>query len=433
MAAAGGGSKFPGSGGTAVLRLPQERMHIWMINHYAVPATEAGGTRHYSLARELVSRGHKVSIISSAFRHARNSSGSLGGASNATLFSELDGVQFVQVPTPAYSGNGIARIYNMLAFAWRVLRIGRDSRLPRPNVVIGSSPHLFAAIAARRVARNAGAAFVLEIRDLWPSSLVKVAGLSPHHPLVLMFGKMERSLYRSADAIVSLLPEAKSHIVTRGGDAGRIVWIPNGVDFKLVGAASIAPERARGTFTIMYTGTMGRANAMESLLETAALVGDAVPGARFRFIGDGPERRRLQTWANRIPLTNVSFEEPVPKQALFSTLREADVFLVSTRDLDLYQYGLSLNKLFDYLAVGRPIVFGADCPSNPVLDAHAGIVVPPEDSLSMSDAIVRLYHMTRCERDAMGQRGRRFAEEHHNIERLAERLEELCQSVADRP
>lgn len=393
-----------------------------MINHYALPATEAGGTRHYSLARELVSRGHQVTIIASAFRHARVTGSQSSGKKN--LISDLDGVQFVELPTPAYYGNGIGRVRNMLTFAHRVLKISESGQLHRADVIMGSSPHPFAALAARRVARRHGVPFVLEIRDLWPASLVQVAGASRFHPFIVLLGWIERSLYRSADAIVSVLPRAKQHIVARGGNADRIVWIPNGVDFSIVGS-SATPKEA-GPFTVMYTGAMGRANALDSLLDAAKHIQDALPAIRFRFIGDGPERARLQERARTEALSNVSFEEPIAKQRIFNALHEADVMLVSTLDVDLYTYGLSLNKLFDYLASGRPIVFGASCPDNPVVESGAGLVVEPENGAAMAKAIQSLYKMSERDRAELGEKGRRYAKEHHDIKLLAERLEAAC-------
>lgn len=396
-------------------------MHLWMINHYALPATEAGGTRHYSLARELVSRGHQVTIIASAFRHARINASQTSGE---TQMSNVDGVQFVELPTPAYAGNGIGRVRNMLTFALRVLQISRSGRLHRPDIILGSSPHPFAALAARRIARRNGVPFVLEIRDLWPASLVQVAGASRFHPFIMLLGRIERSLYRSADAIVSVLPRAKEHIIARGGNADRIVWIPNGVDFSIVASAA-APKEA-GPFTVMYTGAMGRANALDSLLDAAKHVRDVLPGIRFRFIGDGPERVRLQVRARSEGLSNVTFEQPISKQRIFHTLHQADVMLVSTLNVDLYRHGLSLNKLFDYLAISRPIVFGASCPDNPVLDAGAGFVVEPENGEAMASAIQRLYEMSAGQRGELGRKGRRYAEDHHDVKILAERLEGVC-------
>ena len=403
-------------------------MHICIINHYAVPTSEAGGTRHFSLGRALVARGHRVTIIASAFRHARSSSQS----SNSDAVRRIDGVDFAQLTTPAYTGNGAGRIVNMLTFAWRVLSLARNGGLGAPDVILGSSPHPFAAVAARRIARNRHVPFILEVRDLWPASLIKVGGLSPRHPLVVFLGRIERSLYKSADAIVSLLPNALGYIAARGGEPERITWIPNGVDLSLVGDATPPTPSTTRPFTVMYTGTMGRANAMDSLLDAACELQAMLPDVRFRFIGEGPERERLEKRAMREGLTNVSFEEPVAKRDLFDTLRQADLFLVSTRKLDLYAYGLSLNKLFDYLAVGRPVVFGADCPGNPVLDADAGLVVGPEDGKELAGAILKVHAMTDRERNEMGLRGRQFVEQHHDIEKLAAQLERVCQLATRR-
>jgi len=404
-------------------------MQIWLVNHYAVPETESGGTRHVALAKELARQHHHVTIFASAFRHVIGSASPAGssraGTDGALVSETKDGVTFVQIPTPPYRGNGWGRIRNMLTFASRFSTEGRSGRFARPDVVVGSSPHPFAALAARRIARRFGVPFVLEVRDLWPDSLVKVGGASRRHPLVLILSLVERSLYRSARAVVSLLPNAADHIVERGGRRDRVVWLPNGVDFDLAGPLTSADRADLRPFTVMYAGSMGKANALDSILDAAALLAGRERRIEFRLLGEGPERKRLEERAASEGLEHVHFEAPVPKQRVFDVLREADVLIATTRNIDLYEHGLSLNKLFDYLAVGRPVVFGASCPSNPVLEANAGVVVPPEDAGAMAKAISALADLTPDERAVLGARGRAYAESHHDMRRLGRKLEQV--------
>ena len=335
----------------------------------------------------------------------------------------VEGVRFSWVKTPPYEGNGAGRVKNMLSFAARIWRSKPTSELPAPDLVLGSTPHPFAALAAERVARRHRVPFVLEVRDLWPDSLVKVGGASPNHPLVRVLGWLERHLYASAHSIVTLLPNAAGHIVARGGKAERIVWVPNGVDFSIAPAAT--PRAPDAPFTVVYAGSHGRANAIDSMVDAArALAGQSHPPVRFRFIGEGPERDRLKQAVADERLASVSFDGPVPKEQIYRELQEADVLLATTRNIDLYEHGLSFNKLFDYLAAGRPIVFGAACPGNPVEEANAGMIVPPEDSDAMATAIRQLAVMTPDQRWEIGLRGRRFAEDNYDIRKLAVRLED---------
>lgn len=397
-------------------------MRIWFINQYAVPPSEPGGTRHHALAKALTRRGHDVHVVASSFHYSRQRETRLVPGEAARV-EEAEGVPYVWLRTPAYRGNSLGRVRNMAAFGVAVLRRTRGLLRTRPDVVVGSSPHLFGALAAYRLARRMGVPFVLEVRDIWPESLVLLAGASPRHPLVLLFGWIERFLYRRADAIVTLLPTAADHIVRLGGERGRITWVPNGIDVGLFPPGD-PPRSGGGTFTVMYAGTHGQANALGSLLDAAEILLREGWGDRilFRFVGDGPEKARLAESAARRGLRNVSFDPPVAKERVNQVLREADVLIASLRDLDLYRHGFSLNKLFDYLAAERPVVLGAASP-NPVTEAGAGLSVPPEDARAMADAVRALYAAPEAERRAMSVRGRRFVEENHDFAGLAARLE----------
>lgn len=397
-------------------------MRIWLINQYAIPPSQAGGTRHHGLARALIRRGHQVTLIAGDFNYSERRAMRLE-PDESWRYEELEGVPYVWLRIPGYAGNTIARMWSMAAFASRVLRWADDWPLRRPDLVIGSSPHLFAAMAAQRLARRNRVPFVLEVRDLWPDSLVEVAGVSANHPLIRAFEWLERYLYRQASAIVTLLPGAASRMVFKGADASHIFWIPNGIDLAL--APAPAPPASQEPFVVMYAGAHGVANGLDSILDAAALLkqegwGDRL---RFRFIGEGPERARLMQRARDEELGFITFEPPVPKERIFRELAGANAFIVTLRNIDLYKHGISLNKLYDYLAMARPTVFGARAFNNPIDEANAGIVVPPEDSRAMAEAIKQLVSLSPAQRWEMGLRGRQFVQAHHDAGLLGGQLE----------
>src|SRR5579872_6815591 len=199
-------------------------MKIWIINHYAALAAQAGGTRHISLAEELVRRGHSVHIFASSFSHMSGKSRSIGNREHLA-WEQVAGVEIGWVPTPAYSDNSFGRAWNMLVFAYRILQLPTH-RSGRPDVVYGSTPTLLAALAGLVVARRLGVRFVLEVRDIWPQTLIDL-GMSRFHPFVVLSAAIEQYLYRHADAIVTLMPNAAPHLVAHGAAPERIHWIPN--------------------------------------------------------------------------------------------------------------------------------------------------------------------------------------------------------------
>jgi glycosyltransferase involved in cell wall biosynthesis len=335
-------------------------------------------------------------------------------------FEQFDEVPFLWLRVPGYRNN-VSRLWNMLVFAFE-LWVGMGTRkLRKPDVIIGSSLTLFAAAAAERLARRKSVPFVLEIRDLWPQTLVDM-GMRPQHPAVLMFGLIERYLYRHADKIITLLPHASEYMVAKGARATDITWIANGVDLELMPFPQ--PPISNDVFTVLYTGSHGLSDALDSVLDAAVILDKKSPDRFcFRFVGDGPGKAALRKRARAEKIKNVVFENPVPKQAVFALLQKADAFIITAKRTDLYRYGISPNKLHEYMAAARPTVFAASSNNNPIMEASAGITVAPEDAKSIAQAIVDLAAMSMEDRWKMGLRGREYVEKHHDFASLAVRLE----------
>jgi glycosyltransferase involved in cell wall biosynthesis len=409
-------------------------MNILLINHYAVPPSEPGGTRHFAFAKKLMERGHRVLIVASSFNHTlRKETRSTGG--EVYRYEEIGGVPFLWVRTPPYSGNTAARVWNMSVFSWRVLQLATSPFLAnwgKPDVVWASSPHLFTGLAGERLARRLKIPFLFEVRDLWPESLIALGGLSPRHPFIIALGQIERYLYRNADHIVTLLPLASEYIQAKGADPNKISWLPNGVDLENVPQPEL-PE-PKDEFTILYAGTHGLANGLDILLDAAAILSEKKQAQhiRFRLVGDGPEKPRLRSRAEQLGLRNVSFEDPVPKQDVYRLLASGDALVAILKDADLFsKWGVSPNKIFDYMAVARPVLFAISAPANPVEEAGAGIAVPSNDPVAIANAVLKLAQMTPQERWEMGLRGRRYVEEKHAFNVLVDRLDELLRQMVE--
>lgn len=399
-------------------------MRIWIVNHYAVPPNRAGGARHYTLAKQLQARGHQVLIIAASFDHRTRSEFRLA-SSDAYRTETIEGVPYHWVKAPAYEGNSPARLWNMVSFAARsALRPGLREG-PAPDVVLGSSPTLFAALAAEKIARSFGVPFVLEVRDLWPDSLIDLGSVSARHPFIRILRRIEGHLYRSADRVVSLLPGAVDHITRIRGRDG-VVWIPNGVDLSGVEAVVPAPLSADDPLKVVYAGAHGLANGLDTILEAAAIAGQQV---RVLLVGDGPEKTRLELRARKLGLDNVEFREPVPRALILDLLRRSDACIMPLKDSPVFRWGVSPNKLFDYLAAARPVIFGVQSPYNPVSMAEAGVTVQPEDPEALAAAMVQLRRLSNGERCEMGLRGFRYVQENHNAVVLAERLESVLNDV----
>ena len=397
--------------------------HAWIINHYAKDPSEAGGTRHFHLAKHLKALDWEVTIIAASVDHA---TGLQRLADDEVWRHEtLQGVPFLWVNTPRYSGNGGGRMRNMLVFSSQLVRKRVTAQLPRPDIVIGSSVHPFAAFSGALLARRFGVPFIFEVRDLWPQTLVDMGRLRDDAFVTWALRKLELWLYRHAARTVVLLPLAWEYIVPLGIAKEAVVWIPNGVDLSLFPRSINAYATKHQGFTFMYFGAHGQANGLVSLLDAMALI-QKMPAAqriRLRLIGDGPLKPALVEQARKLQLSNVQFEAPIAKSQIPAVAAQADAFIIPIPDLPrLYRFGISPNKLFDYLAAGRPIIIATSAANNPVADAGAGLTVPPSDPEALADAMAQLSQMHPVELQRLGDAGRDYVERNHGMDQLAERL-----------
>jgi len=395
--------------------------HVWIVNHYAQEPVGFGVTRHFSLARHLAAHGWKATIIAASTDHP-------GGrqrleAGEASRLQTFDGVPFLWLRAREYSGNGTDRILNMVDFTRAALRRGMLSGIEPPDVVIGSSVHPLAAWAGRRLARRFRVPFVFEVRDLWPQTLIDMGRVSARHPATLALQWLERSLYRSAARIVVVLPNAGDYIEPLGIPRDKIVWIPNGVDPDWFPPPP--PASASDTFTLMYFGAHGEANGLATMLEAMRLVERDPAGQRIvlRLIGKGPQKPVLVAMAREAGLRNVRFDDPVSKVEIPGLAAEADAFVICVRNMPgLYRFGISMNKIFDYLAGARPTIIAVDAANNPIAEAGAGLTVAPEDPQALAAAILAMAALQPERRREMGAAGRRYLEGNHRMDLLAGRL-----------
>jgi glycosyltransferase involved in cell wall biosynthesis len=398
---------------------------VWMVNQYAITPDLPGGTRHYDLATELVSRGFRVKVFASDVNLALRRRTKLQ-AGELYKVEAWDGVDFVWVRAAEYKGNNWRRAWNMLSFGSNFFRVARAMpRTARPDVIIGSSPHPFAALAAQITARSLGARFFLELRDLWPQALIDMGGLAEAHPGVRLMRFLERYLYARAEKLIVLAKGSQGYLEARGIHRDRVLFIPNGAHLGHFQAGTSRSEaRARygfHGFTIVYTGAHGPANSLETILRAAILVKESA--VEFVLVGDGPDKERLVRLAQAEGITNVRFLAPIPKGEIPDLLSAADAGVITLMDASAFAYGISPNKLFDYMAAMRPILCSVPGDMAALVEeANAGLVCQPENVGDLAQAALRLSAMPERERQTLGQNGYDFVFRHFRREVLADRL-----------
>ncbi|MFP5343039.1 MAG: glycosyltransferase family 4 protein [Candidatus Limnocylindria bacterium] len=411
-------------------------MHLVIVNQYGLPAGASGITRHGDLGAALVRQGHDVTVIASRFNYlTRDASGS-----RRTSRSVHDGVRFVWLDTGSYRANDGQRIRSMLAYSlratWTALRLDH-----RPDVVMGSSPHLLAGLVGALVARRFGVPYLFEVRDLWPSALVDLgavrAGGLVHRALELV----ERVCYRVADRIVIVPPHAHRRVGEMGTDPGRCVHIPNASAGPTDGPVEPLPASLEailasfeGRQIVMYAGAQGVSNGLDLVLEAMDLLRDEEPATYASLavvlIGDGGRHDALVAAAAARGHAHLAFHPPIAKAAIPAALARASALLVSFADAAVYAYGLSPNKLFDYLAAGRPVLLASRLPDTPVAEADAGRTYDPGSARSLAAALADLLACSPEERAAMGRRGQALVRERYSIDVTGRQLGDLLRTVA---
>jgi|HubBroStandDraft_5_1064220.scaffolds.fasta_scaffold10141_4 glycosyltransferase involved in cell wall biosynthesis len=405
------------------------RLNIWWVSHYA-STPDQQYTVQYDLARRLVRKGHRVTFFSAGFSHYKFKEMRLREG-ESWREEEHDGVRFVWIKTPPYKKNDWKRALNMCVFAWRAYWTARKLR-ESPDVIIGTTVHPLASLSAYGISVAKQRPFIFEVKDLWPLTIIQFGRLAANNPIARALSRLERFLACRAARIMTVLPGAAEYFSQFGIPKERIVWIPNGLDLSRYASLRPYSGQISGPCTLVYAGGHVQAFSLETVLRAAQIEQQNGNRARFVFVGGGQEKPKLMQLAQDLKLRNVEFRDAVPKSELYKVMEDADAFILSMQDLpELYRYGISFNKLCDYVAAGRPVLFAGNPSNNVVEEFQCGIVVPPQDPPAFAAAIRKFEEMTAEQRAEMGRNGIRCARERFDIATLAERLESMLISVAN--
>lgn len=399
-------------------------MNILLINHYAGSPALGMEFRPYYLAREWVRLGHRVQIVAADFSHVRATQPPPGD-------SVVDGIHYRYYKTPGYQGNGVGRVKNIWAFLRRLWAdTPRLLHEARPDVVIASSTYPMDIWVARRIARQAGAKLVYEVHDLWPLSPIELSGMSPRHPFMLLCQAAEDAAYSDADVVVSMLPKVHGHMASRGLDLKKLHIVPNGItldEWPQERQTEPPPLRddvalaLKGEGTVVgYAGSMGEPNALDVLLDAAALLRHE--RMRFVMVGSGHEHARLAARVQAEGLHNVSLLPPIPKAQVPAFLAQVHIAYIGWQRVRLYRFGIAPNKLMDYMMARCTVLHSVEAGNDPVAEAGCGLTVPPQDPAAVAAGLRQLAALPEAERRAMGERGRAFVLAHHTYPVLARRF-----------
>lgn len=405
-------------------------MHTLLIHQGFTSPNEAGGTRHFELARGLVERGHRFTVIGSDISYitGRQSAGQFKTARE----DNIEGIRVLRCYTyPTLHGSFIGRLFSFVSFAvtsffLAVFRVGKV------DVVMGTSPPIFQSASACVFAFLRRRPFVLEIRDLWPEFIIDM-GLLTNPVMIRLSRWLEQFLYRRASHLLVNSPAYVDYLIGKGVPASKITFLSNGVDpamFDQAGDGRECREKLNliGKFVVLYAGAIGPANDIDTLLKAAE---DLREEARICFVlvGDGKERARLQAKAEELGLGNVLFAGAHPKHEMPGFLACADACVAVLQNIRMFRMTYP-NKVFDYLAAERPVLLAIDGVIREVVEeAQAGIFISPGDPKALADAVRYLADHAQ-EGKEMGQRGRAFVEKHFNRAQHRQQFALFLEAVA---
>lgn len=409
-------------------------LRILFLSQYFPPESNAPAIRVSEMTCRWASDGHDVTVLT-AFPHHPAGVVPASYRGHLVMRESAQGVRVERTFIWAAANKGrIRRILSYLSWMASAMLLG-IWRTPRTDVVIATSPQFLCAVAGLWLARWKRAPFVLEIRDLWPDSILAVEALRDG-PVVGLLRRVEGFLYRSADAIVIVSPGFRRHIESFGVAPSRISVVPNGIDPEVFapGPCSDSIYREHGVQAetrILYCGTVGMAHGLEIILDAAERLREE-PGVAFVVAGDGARREELSAEARRRNLKSVHFVGMQPRVRIGDWLRGASAVLVHLRRTPLFETVLP-SKLFECMGCGRPVLLGvAGLAAEVVTEADCGWVLTPGDAAALVERI-RQLRIDPGEAERRGRRGRAFVEVHYDRARLArEYLDRVLIPITER-
>lgn len=338
-------------------------MNVWIVNHYAIPPSMGGLVRHYYFSKYLQKKGHTVKIFTSSKIHNTD----INMIKDKSLYREEmeDGVEYTFVRSRDYKGNGIDRIVNMIDLPFKMWKAMKQFwKKKKPDVIYTSSPDLFVAFFALLFGKRHRVPVVVEIRDLWPESIVEYVGMSKRNPIIKVLYMLEKWIYRKANQLIFTIPGGKDYIIDKKWDKKvdlkKVNYINNGVDLE-----EYSKEKSIGftdedldndKFKVVYVGSIRQVNNVRALVKVAErLQRRGETDIQLLIYGDGTEKARLEEYCKNQGLTNIVFKGKVDKKKVPYILSKSNLNLLNYKQAATWKYGGSQNKQFEYLASGRPI------------------------------------------------------------------------------
>ena len=407
---------------------------VWIINHYALTPSQGGLCRHYFFTKKLIEKGYNVRVFTSSAIH--NTDINIIKDDAKCLFKEADadGLTYTYIKSSQYKGNGLGRIKNMLGFAFSIRKIKKAYKKEKPDIIYTSTPDLFTAWQAEILARKMKVPCVVEVRDLWPLSIVEYKNISENNPVIKGLYFLEKLIYKRASALVYTMEGGRQYIIDKKWqnkvNLDKIFNINNGIDTAL-------QEKQKKEFTIededlnsdkfkvVYTGSIREVNDVGLLVDTAKeLYKRNNDKIKFLIYGDGTQKEELEKKCADNNLKNIVFKGRIDKKYIPYILSKADLNIVTVRQTGISKYGTSWNKLFDYMNAGKPILSTLKVNYDYIEKYKCGMSLENQTPECVADAIQNFYDMDKNEYNQMCINAQNGAKD-FDFEKLTDKFEQV--------
>jgi glycosyltransferase involved in cell wall biosynthesis len=402
---------------------------VWIINDYAGSPFHGMTFRHYYIAKELQKRGIKPIIISASYSHFMNNHPPIKDKSY--LHEKIDMIEFLWLKVIKYKDSrDKKRVLKWFQFCLKLLFL--PSSIDKPNIIVcsGSAPMLI--LPSYFLAKKYGAKLIFEIRDIWPLTLMNLKGYSKYNPLIYIMQKSINFGFKKSDSIISVLPYTDRYIRTQGIYNFNFTHLPNGIFLEELQNPIPLNNRTKSQipkdkFIVGYTGAMGINDGLDLLIDVAIELKEH-SNISFVFIGKGSNKESLKDRITNLKLKNITILDAIPKREVQSILAIFDVCYIGWEDKEIYKYGISANKIFDYMYAGKPIIHLFSGKGDLISKARCGVSITKHKSNLIADAILNIYKSPIREREEMGIRGKSFVLENHTYSKITDKFIDICRA-----
>lgn len=403
------------------------KKNIWVINQHCYPLGESNWTRHYDLFNKFNQEDWNIEIIGGSFVHDRRRQ--ILKNNEKFQIRKIDNLNYHILSGKPYKSS-IYRVLTMIEFMFKSIFYAKKIK-NIPDIIYSSTPHPFNCLAGIYLAKKYKCKHIVEVRDVWPETWVDMGKMTKKNIIYKIFAVLEKYIYKKADAIITLtsnknhylelgIPEEKVHLVSNGVDIEKFDY--NLANYK----QDILPKNK---FNIVYTGSIGIANALEVVIEAAEILKEN-KDIHFNLIGEGELKNTYIERVNEKKLNNISFYHAVEKKYIPSILKNSNLLIVALKNVELYKKnGISLNKIFEYLSSEKVIIL-AGYPDNDLIKiSNSGLSIEPENSKAFVEAIMKIYFMSTTEREELEKNGRKYVEENFDWKILSKKVENIIINI----